>query len=160
MAAWIDWARSLGRRDFLARHRGFFLLLSEDPIELSTFHETEVHALSAQRRSAKRRLFEIRFIEKAEGNPDPDRISVGRAGTCDLCIRHPSVSKVHAHFRVKGSTLTLVDGSSKNGTRANGKSLGSNQPRLLASHDRVEFGSVQAMVLDSRDFFELLSRAV
>src|SRR5262245_27832586 len=44
--------------------------------------------------------WEILPVAKAAGNPYPDRISIGRARNCDVVMRDPTVSKLHAHFRV------------------------------------------------------------
>jgi hypothetical protein len=54
----------------------------------------------------------------------PDRISLGRARNCDIVLRDPSVSKLHAHFRVKDDgKFDLVDRLSENGTEINGARL-------------------------------------
>jgi len=39
-------------------------------------------------------------VKKREGNPYPDRFSIGRAPNCDVVVRLPSVSKVHAHVLI------------------------------------------------------------
>jgi hypothetical protein len=58
-----------------------------------------------------------------------------------------------------GAELTVTDLGSRNGTRINnGIAIAAHQPQPLTSHDRVQFGSVQTMVLDVRELFDLLSR--
>jgi len=81
--AWVEVAESLGEREFLARHSGFFLISSEEPVELATLFNTEIVDFGSTRaRPPSRRKFEVRWIAKAHDSPYPDRISVGRAGNC------------------------------------------------------------------------------
>jgi hypothetical protein len=158
--AWVELAESLGAQQFVERHPGHFLLSSEQAVEPSRVYTTATVDFGAKPvRLPGRRNFEVRWIAKAEDSPYPDRISVGRARNCDISFRHPSVSKLHAHFRVHGNQLTVTDLGSRNGTRINnGIAIAAHQPQPLTSHDRVQFGSVQTMVLDVRELFDLLSR--
>jgi hypothetical protein len=158
--AWVELAISLGETEFVARHPGFFLVASEEAIELSTLFDTDVVDFGAGSSITGRRKFDVRWITKAADSPYPDRISIGRARNCDLPFRHPSVSKLHAHLQIEGPRLMLIDRKSRNGTRVNGKRLAPDRPHPLAVRDQVEFGRVQALVLDGPELFELLARMI
>lgn len=87
-----------------------------------------------------------------------DRITIGRALSEDIVLRHASVSKFHAYLQSVGSGgHALVDDESKNGTRVNGVALAAHRPLVLRPGDRVAFGCVQALFLDAASLWELLS---
>src|SRR5579871_3845922 len=52
-----------------------------------------------------------------------DMITVGRTANHDVVLRDPSVSKFHAHFKLRPSGLYLVDAGSTRGTFVDGKRL-------------------------------------
>ena len=53
-------------------------------------------------------------------------------------MRYPSVSKLHAHFRVgEGGKLDLIDLESANGTRVNGRALAANNPEWVGPGDTI-----------------------
>ncbi len=155
-AEWVEQARSLGERKFVARFVGFYLLSTEDNVELQTMLQTKVTEAPNPRRRLASRNFEIRNVIKAAENDEP--ISVGRSRTCDIVFKHPSVSKVHAHLRPAGSGLSVVDLKSRNGTSVNGMAIAAEKPTPVDCQDRIQFGSVQTMVLDAGDLFDLVSR--
>ena len=156
--AWVELAQSLGEREFLARHPGFFLLSSHEAAELSTLHgATEIDSGPIK---IARRKFEVRWIRRTHDSEHPDRITVGRGGDCDVSFVHSSVSKLHAHFSYDGGKLTVTDLRSRNGTRVNAVALAPNRPSPVAAHDGVQFGKVQAMVLDARELFAVLRKMV
>jgi hypothetical protein len=159
--AWVELAQSLGECEFVARHPGFFLISTEEPVELSTLYDTQVVDFGSNAgRPLGRRRFDVRWIAKAPDSPYPDRVSVGRARNCDVNFRHPSVSKLHAHLRNEHGRLVVSDRRSRNGTRVNGKLVAPDESRPLAAHDKVQFGSVSTLVLDGHELFDLLSRLV
>jgi len=68
--------------------------------------------------------------------PGQDRVFLGRAESNDICVPHPTVSKLHGYFTRDPGSVTrwfLVDLGSVNGTRVNGKAL---EPR--ARHDLMD----------------------
>ena len=102
--------------------------------------------------------YEIMPVQKAPGNPYPDRISVGRARNCDVVLRDPSVSKLHAHFRRRDDEkLELVDLGSQNGTRINSRLLVPHQPESVSASDQLVFGGVNAKLVDADQLYELLT---
>jgi FHA domain len=96
-------------------------------------------------------------VVKVPGHPFPDRISVGRALNCDIVLRDPSVSKLHAHFKVLGpGEAELTDIKSVNGTRVNGEWTTSGQAVRVESGDTIIFGGVACQFLDPKALFDLL----
>ena len=96
-------------------------------------------------------------IEKSDRNPWKGRLSVGRAKNSDVIIRHPSVSKLHAHFltppgadpkRDNEYTIALADAGSSNGTRLNGLELVDDTEHPVRPGDRIIFGEVTCEILD------------
>jgi hypothetical protein len=152
----------MSQKEFLRRHPGFFLLSTADPSELTTMAQTWITSRGtppSAKSQAGRRSFEVRWIHKADDAvDDPSLVTVGRASSCDITFRHPSVSKVHACFKVsdKGK-LVVSDLGSRNGTSVNGEVLKPEKPRPLQGRDRVQFGSVSCMVLDAGALHECLS---
>jgi pSer/pThr/pTyr-binding forkhead associated (FHA) protein len=88
-------------------------------------------------------------VKKRPGNPYSDRISLGRARNCDVVLRDPSISKLHAHFRSRDGQWELVDLESQNGTCKNGTPLASHTPELVVVGDLLLFGQVQAKLVDA-----------
>ncbi|MDY0000407.1 MAG: FHA domain-containing protein [Polyangia bacterium] len=118
----------------------------------------------AQKRIAQMdegRLLSGRFllrIEKSDRNPWAGRISLGRAPNNDLVIRHPSVSKLHAHFLLGGRlsqvgvtpmTIRITDVGSHNGTSLNGDFLKPDEVRATGSGDVLTFGDVECDLLEA-----------
>lgn len=107
------------------------------------------------------RLLAGRFlvrIEKSDRNPFARHISLGRAPNNDLVIRHPSVSKLHAHFlldarpvppEVITQSVGVRDVGSRNGTTLNGEPLRPDEERAAAVGDYLSFGEVECDLLDA-----------
>jgi hypothetical protein len=95
-------------------------------------------------------------IKKREGGPFPERIGVGRARNCDVVLRFPTISKLHAQFHL-GQPMRLVDLDSANGTKLNGEPLVPRKPRPVALGDRVEFGAVELRIHDAAGLYKLLT---
>ena len=72
------------------------------------------------------------------------RLSVGRATDNDICLNHPSVSKIHAALRMDAEgNLLVADTGSTNGTYINGRRIAYGEARLVADGDVVGFGDVE-----------------
>jgi hypothetical protein len=159
---WRVEALRLGRAKFVAKHRCLFLL-ERIPISSSsgTFDFDTISIRidaegSAEMPQQQRR---VAALMKREGNPFPDRISIGRAGNCDVVIREPFVSKLHAHFHVADDgKLRLTDNRSSNGTWHNGKKLGADEKVALNLGDEVGVGPLRLRLLDAGGLFDALGR--
>jgi hypothetical protein len=152
---WIAVAHSLAEPDFLTRYWGYFLLSSERLDELSTPCDTEIIDVDAARAARCAPTLEVRWI----GFPqDLEYVTVGRDGSRDIVFRTPGMSKWHAEFRTHGNTLTVTDLGSRNGTRVNDKLLAPGRAEQVSVHDRIQFSTVQSMLVDAHELHPLLSR--
>lgn len=158
----VRFARTLSRDQFVERFPGFYLYVSSDPRDMPAgSFQTAVTGRPKDRSAGVGPVaVQVIAIVKAPGNPYPDRISVGRTGNCDIVLRDPSVSKLHAHFRWnERGQLLVVDARSSNGTVLNGVVLLPGVPEMLESGDVVAFGTVRATLLDGSGVYEALQRA-
>jgi adenylate cyclase len=78
-------------------------------------------------------------------------LSVGRTEGNDLILNHPSVSRKHAKFELRGDHWWIVDLKSTNGVKLNGNLVTEGQ---VAAGDKLSVGSVllDARALPSVDF--------
>ena len=148
------------REEFIARHSHLYLVISEHTEKLPIGFETAV--VSTFKGAIKQDTavdFDVLEVSKAPGNPYPDRISVGRARNCDVVMRDPSVSKLHAHLRLRSDgQLDVIDLESQNGTRINGRPLPVNQPEWATPGDMIMFGTLVTKLVDADALFDLLQR--
>lgn len=72
-----------------------------------------------------------------------DRIVIGRARYCDVCLPDMTVSTRHAEIEVRGGDYVIVDQRSLNGTRVEGKQLVPLRPRVLRNGDRIEIAGFE-----------------
>ncbi|HWE28191.1 MAG TPA: FHA domain-containing protein [Polyangia bacterium] len=151
-------AQSSTRDEFAAKLPHLFLVLEQALADEDVGFATQVVDPVSFKRTMARRApnIEVLPVVKAPAHPYPDRVSVGRARNCDIVMRDPSVSKLHAHFRVGGPTVDLVDIDSQNGTRVNGRALAPHQPVQVANGDIVLFGSVACKLVDAAALYDLL----
>jgi hypothetical protein len=99
-------------------------------------------------------------VIKRPDNPFPERISVGRANNCDIVLRFPFVSKLHAHFLAgAGAGLRLSDHRSANGTTVAGRALVAGEAVDIHSGDWIGFGPLRVQLLDASDLYDALARA-
>lgn len=157
--AYAEHARRLTREGFVLRFEGLFLAIKEETPEVSKigFSTAVVDFQSSSLSKSHDDEIEVMPIVKAAGNPYPDRVSVGRARNCDLVMRDPSISKLHAHFRRRdGGGFDLVDLDSQNGTHVNGARLAAHTPHPLTIGDEIVFGVLRAMFVDAGRLYDLL----
>jgi pSer/pThr/pTyr-binding forkhead associated (FHA) protein len=64
-----------------------------------------------------------------------DRVIIGRARTCDVCLPDMSVSTRHVEVRLDGNDYKAVDLDSLNGTFIAGQRLVPHRPRRLSNDD-------------------------
>jgi hypothetical protein len=148
--------------DFKAKHPGLFLFVAgsnhgADPIDFETCYQSAPPTRLPPTPRAQPTEAQVLPIAKSPGNPYPDRISVGRARNCDIVIRNPSVSKLHAHLRVESDgSYTITDLGSHNGTQVDGRKLVAHTPEPLRPNSTVTLGAVQARVLFNADLHAVL----
>lgn len=114
---------------------------------------------SAGAAGASAQLFGVLPIVKSERNPYSDRISVGRAASCDVVLPMLEVSKLHAHFLREGDGLGWVvrDAESTNGTFVNEVRA---QPGLkvpLWPGDALRLGTCETRFVDGSGLFDYLN---
>lgn len=85
-----------------------------------------------------------------------NRISLGRALSADIILRHSSISKVHAYVGAEDGVWHVVDAESKNGTSLNGIRLAPRRREALAIGDQLSFGSIEALFLDAGTLWRVL----
>jgi len=96
-------------------------------------------------------------VKKREGNPYPDRFSIGRAPNCDIVLRVHFISKVHAHIlRESDGSFSLRDNQASNSTFHNGRSLESGSKCPLALGDEVSFGAMDFEFVDAGQLYGIL----
>lgn len=79
-------------------------------------------------------------------------VSVGRARNHDIVLRHRSVSKFHGSFAFdEQGNLSVRDANSSNHTFVNGEQV--QQLRQLKAGDHLQFGSVEAYLCTTEDFW-------
>jgi hypothetical protein len=160
-------ARELTRTAFVSRFEHPFLIVGEIQEEKDVEFQTHVPvSLSASSkdpatlaRAALREVSGIFPVVKSARNPYQDRISIGRAKTCDMVLQTRYMSKLHAHFlRNTDGTWELRDANSSNGTFRNGERLPQNQKMPIRGGDRLRFGFLDAQFLDAGGLYDVLRR--
>jgi pSer/pThr/pTyr-binding forkhead associated (FHA) protein len=141
------------RERFITERPYLFLVVSSRGSEADAdSFDTVVPGLKSKTQG---RTMKVMVVEKAPGNPWPDRVSVGRARNCDVNIREPSVSKLHGHFYRRESGFDLVDLGSQNGTCINGRPLAANRGEPVQAGDVLLFGGVSCKLLSAAQLYDL-----
>jgi DNA-binding winged helix-turn-helix (wHTH) protein/class 3 adenylate cyclase len=70
-------------------------------------------------------------------------VSIGRANDCDVVVRDPSVSRLHAKLSWNGNVLVLSHESSTNPTLVNGVPIARKEPVELSTMDRLQIGGAR-----------------
>lgn len=153
-------ASELGREGFIARFPHLFLVFHEakDGIVPVQFSTQIIHRRDALKKPIG--VMRVMPLVKAAGNPYSDRISIGRARNCDVVLRDPSVSKLHAHVRREpNGTWVIIDLDSHNGTAVSGVPILASRPEPIHSGDLLTFGGVTVQVFDSQHLYSMISRS-
>jgi ABC-type multidrug transport system ATPase subunit/ABC-type multidrug transport system permease subunit len=88
-------------------------------------------ALPLRREQRSALPLETLFAQKA-------RVAIGRSPDCDICLSHPSISRVHALLERTPHGLRLRDMNSVNGTLVGGRRIA--EPVLIAERERFGVG--------------------
>lgn len=160
----LQLAQSVTRAAFVAGSNPLFLLkrpihrVTSLPDRTPITFETKLAHLDVDPFAGEWR---IAAVKKREGNPYPDRFSVGRAPNCDVVIRLPSVSKVHAHILVTGpATYSLRDNGSSNSTFVNHRKLEVKTAVPLQIGDLIGLGALELEFIDAERLYEILHTEV
>ncbi len=131
---------------------------SDPPIDFETVSAAPANPTGSATDESFAWEWRIVRIAKKEGNPFPERISVGRAPNCDISIRLPFISKLHAHFvpDEDDETIELVDQRAANGTSVNHKQLSPGERVTLAVGDRIWLGTLEVELADAAHAYDLL----
>jgi FHA domain len=152
--------RTLTKDEFLAHFPHLFLLLERaDDSGRLQFHTEIVDAKKGlPSRPSGTNLVPL---VKAPGSPYSERISIGRARNCDVVLRDPSVSKLHAHVRREADgSSSLVDLGSQNGTLLDGVKVAPSQPVPIKPGSFVTLGRMTGRILDAAMLHRLLSNQI
>lgn len=148
-------ARTLSALEFCKRFSGFYLAVAFGEVPLELGFRTATAGVTVN--PCPVGLTEVLPIAKAFGNPYPDRVSLGRSRNCDVVVRQPSVSKLHAYFLLKDEVPhQLLDFGSNNGSLLNGRKLLPHTPERVRVGDSVHFGQVAATVVDGSSLLAVL----
>jgi len=99
--------------------------------------------------------FEALAVRKKRHGLDRAHITLGREKTCDIVVRTPGVSRMHAHF-LPGPPLTLVDPGSHNGTFVDGERLAAGEARVLKPGQEIILGDLVTRLVLPADLYGLL----
>ena len=162
--------RQEGREAFLGKHSDPILIFKL-PEDTQDEDLTDTHTLSSSRVELAEKLTpaELQRLSRAEGyrvlrirasgfDADGNTVSVGRSKISDLVVRHQTVSKEHASFRLMDDGRVVVrDLGSRNGTRLNGAKLQVDWEPTLESGDRITFGNVTLTYQTAEAFCDFLA---
>lgn len=81
--------------------------------------------------------------------PGREHVVIGRGSDNDITLSDRTISRVHAHLRVRAYYLEITDNASRNGTRVNGRPLTPGIPHRLYGGERVRLGDVDLHVVDA-----------
>jgi hypothetical protein len=146
---------------FVARVPRYFLVKSplsrpqSGPIEYET---TTLNSDDPAVELAALPAWAVAPLQKREGNPFPDRISIGRATNCDVVLRLSFVSKLHAHLLLEdGVPRAVSDNRSRNGTKVNGMPVKPGTAMPLHTQDRISFGDLDLVLMSSEELYDRLA---
>lgn len=150
-------ANKLGSEEFASRFPHLFLVFYEtvDAVGVSSF-ATQVISKDAARGRPTSQVRVVPLI-KAPNNPYSDRISLGRARNCDVVLRNPSVSKLHAHIRKEpNGTWVVIDANSHNGTTTDGQRVAASQPIPIKIGEPITFGGMVVRIATASMVYQAL----
>jgi hypothetical protein len=153
-------ARLLTRAEFVTQHAGHYFLKRPRAGATTTTQEVAIGFNTvAAKFDADPFAEEWRIVPvvKREGNPFPERLTVGRATNCDVLLRVPFVSKVHAHvIREPDGSFSLHDNNPSNRTYLQNRVLAAGSTRKLSVGDAVAFGSLEFEFVDAARLYDVL----
>ena len=163
ITSYLALARSANATEFVAQSNAAFLLKrpGAQPILVP-----ESNSIQFETRAATMDFdpfateWRVAPVKKREGNPFPERISIGRAPNCDVVIRLPSISKVHAHVLIDGGHYSLADAGASNSTYVNRTKLENKVAVPLRFGDTVLLGPIKFEFVDAKGLYQILRSEV
>jgi pSer/pThr/pTyr-binding forkhead associated (FHA) protein len=159
----LESAKALKLADFVAQHPGYFLLKRPRPGQAKSESESAPGSFGFQTVAVKFDFdpfgdeWRIAPVKKRPGNPFPERMTVGRATNCDIILRVPFISKVHAHILLgPGDTFSIHDNGPSNRTFHKHRLLAADATQKLEVGDAIGFGSLEVEFVDSNRLYEVL----
>jgi hypothetical protein len=159
LAALLSQAQSFSENVFCMNWPGYFLLTAPSQSPGARRFITEpAEPRPTQVTTPTRMRFDVQRLGKSSASQPSSstRISVGRAGNCDIVLRHPSVSKLHANFRLDGDYVGILDNGSRNGTAVNDEPLIPEKRTQVHSRDRIRLGALETVLLDAEGLYQFL----
>ena len=157
---YLQLARQVTRRDFVDQKAGLHLVKRARRDSLATAAPTQINYETAVDRLTEDPFadrWHVAPVKKKEGSPYPDRISIGRAPNCDIVLRIPVISKVHAHIlRGVDGGFRVRDKQAANSTYLNGRLLEGGTSHPLDLGDEVRFGPIAFEFVDAERLYEIL----
>ena len=159
IGSYLALARSATVAEFVSRSNAAFLLkrphvkLLQLPAPSTITFETRLTTIDVDPYATEWRLAPVK---KRDGNPFPDRISIGRAPNCDIVIRLPSISKVHAHIVIHDGQYSLVDNGAANSTFINRGRLKDKVAVPMRFGDKIALGSIEFEFVDAKNLYQIL----
>ena len=154
-------ARALTREDFIERLPDPVLVVMSEIIAEEKSGEDDTQVGEQVEGTPRRTLtkipdaFETLAVRKKRHNEDKQRITLGRERTCDIVVRTPGVSKLHAHF-IPGRKLELVDRGSHNGTFVGDRRLVPEEPAAVQPGVQITFGDLVTKLVSPEELYVLL----
>ncbi len=145
-------ARRLTPPEFAEAHRELFLLVQRSTLHNHAQFETDVPTGRGSVLPPALSSTEVSVvpIRKSLRSPYQDRISIGRARSCDVVIRDTSISKLQAYvFTGEDGSHAIVDVGSQNGTKIGSHRLVPQKPMPLKAGNILTLGAVVATTLDA-----------
>ena len=162
-ADYFELVHTLARSAFAARFPGCFLLKRprRDAAVESSPNRFGFATITAKIEiDPFAREWEIVSVDKRPGNPFPEKVSIGRATNCDVVLRVPFVSKVHAYvLRGGNGAFTLQDNRPSNPTFHNQEKLAPGESRSLKVGDSIGFGQLEFEFVDAERLHDILQLA-
>ena len=84
-------------------------------------------------------------------------LTIGRNPSSDIYIEHPTVSWLHATLTIQGSTWTIKDNKSSNGTFVDGSKI---RTSLLTPQRKLRIGAVEINLSQSNDASDMIFDAI
>ena len=161
---YLTLAQSTSASEFVARSNAFFLVKRPRkhaiplPAPSSIAYATQLTKIEIDPFASEWQVFPVK---KREGNPYPERISIGRATNCDIVIRLPSISKVHAHILKDGdASYKLADNEAANATFVNGRKVLGKAAMPVKVRDTIAFGTFELEFVDAQRLYHILRSEV